>query len=247
MDYGLTSHTIVKRFLERAFHTFITPTLDDFGKHTVWASQSDVLKNIPRLFEAPADIVSLKAEFDLLKRGLDERYRKIKLTHPTRFAIEDIASFFIYSLVRAIRPGAILETGVANGHSTYYILNALAKNNSGMLHSVDVSEDAGILLEEDEKGRWDFSVLPTFSTRRKDFRTLLERIGTLDVFFHDSNHFYYWQNFEYNSVLSNISHGGYVLSDDADSSYAFLDFSKEQGLKPTFITDYRKVFGFVRL
>ena len=247
MDYGFASRLLAKKCLERVFHTIINPPLESFAEHTMWTSQEEVLKNLPTVFDSATNIGHLMDEYDQLNQVLERRYREITLTYPMRFAIENTTSFFIYALVRSIRPNVILETGVANGHSTYFILNALANNKAGKLHSIDVNAKAGALIQEDERDRWDLSIMPGFLTRKRDFKGAIDRIGTIDVFFHDSNHFYYWQNFEYNSVLPKIRQGGYLLSDDVDYSYAFLDLSKKQSLEPTFITDYRKFFGFVRV
>ena len=43
----------------------------------------------------------------------------------------------LYLLVRKYKPKVILETGVANGISTYFILKALHLNGSGKLISID--------------------------------------------------------------------------------------------------------------
>ena len=49
--------------------------------------------------------------------------------------------------------------------------------------------------------------------------------------------------FEYRTALDFRKSGGLLLSDDVDSSYAFLDFCKKTLNKPIFISDNRKVFG----
>ena len=36
-----------------------------------------------------------------------------------------------------------------------------------------------------------------------------------------------------------------LISDDVNASYAFLDFSEEISVKPTFISDSRKMFGIL--
>lgn len=43
----------------------------------------------------------------------------------------------VYSLIRSLKPSVVLETGVANGFSSAYILEALNRNNHGHLFSID--------------------------------------------------------------------------------------------------------------
>src|ERR1051326_7722748 len=46
-----------------------------------------------------------------------------------------------YAAIRAFRPETVVETGVANGVSSSYILLALEKNKQGTLHSIDIGTD----------------------------------------------------------------------------------------------------------
>jgi predicted O-methyltransferase YrrM len=81
-----------------------------------------------------------------------ERYKTVTLTYGAAFAIEEGSAFLMYALVRLLSPSVVLETGVANGHSSALILNALAENGCGELHSVDVSDNVGNLVVD--KRRW---------------------------------------------------------------------------------------------
>src|SRR5437867_6496062 len=47
-----------------------------------------------------------------------------------------------YAAIRALRPEVVVETGVANGVSTAYLLLALQQNGRGMLHSIDLADPA---------------------------------------------------------------------------------------------------------
>jgi len=44
----------------------------------------------------------------------------------------------LYCIIRATKPEIIVETGVANGASSTFILSALEKNNKGKLFSIDL-------------------------------------------------------------------------------------------------------------
>jgi hypothetical protein len=47
------------------------------------------------------------------------------------------AAHFLYALCRLIRPRIVVETGVAAGVSSAFILKALNDNSYGILHSID--------------------------------------------------------------------------------------------------------------
>ncbi len=44
----------------------------------------------------------------------------------------------LYVLCRELQPGDVVETGVSSGVSSAYILHALAKNQHGELHSIEL-------------------------------------------------------------------------------------------------------------
>src|SRR5947207_14206936 len=44
----------------------------------------------------------------------------------------------LYAVVRAFKPGVVVETGVSSGMSSAHILRALAENGKGTLHSIDL-------------------------------------------------------------------------------------------------------------
>src|SRR5579862_2322636 len=47
-----------------------------------------------------------------------------------------------YAAIRALQPELVVETGVASGVSSAYILLALERNRKGTLHSVEVGDTA---------------------------------------------------------------------------------------------------------
>lgn len=74
------------------------------------------------------DLQLLRREYEGYRAALLERYKTIDLTYAAAFAIEEGSAFLMYALVRILRPSVVFETGVANGHSSALILNALAEN-----------------------------------------------------------------------------------------------------------------------
>jgi Methyltransferase domain len=56
--------------------------------------------------------------------------------------VEIDAPLELHALVRLLRPTHIVEVGVSSGVSSAYLLNALEKNGTGTLHSVDLPSRA---------------------------------------------------------------------------------------------------------
>lgn len=144
----------------------------------------------------------------------------------------------IYAIVRLLRPSLIIETGVANGVSATFILQALNDNKYGKLFSIDLplhetcdrtviklispTEEIGALIPDHLRSRWKLYV--------GDVREVLPRIISeqlaIDVFFHDSDHSYDHMLWEFESVWPHLSNNGVLLSHDVDWNDAFNDFVK---------------------
>ncbi len=147
----------------------------------------------------------------------------------------------LYLLVRCARPNFVLETGVNRGWSSAAILRALEHNDRGRLVSIDLpNADPGGRVDAD--GMRDFSWVPQDRTglevpehlrhrwtlRLGDARQMLEeyRGAGVDFFFHDSEHSYPHQAFEFGWALGILPRGGILASDDVDRSPAFDEFTR---------------------
>jgi hypothetical protein len=140
----------------------------------------------------------------------------------------------LYSIMRSRTPGRIVETGVANGFSSYTILCAIRRNGSGSLRSYDPGRDVGGLVPAGlREGRWDLVC------------GKLDRPEPMDVFFHDSLHTYANQRKEYRIAWPCLPPGGLLLADDADSSWALIDFCASVGVPPLVLVGDRTVLGAV--
>jgi hypothetical protein len=188
----------------------------------------------------------IEKEFAELAARLKTIYSSIKLKYPHEFKMEDETAFLLYSFVRLYKPDKIVETGVADGFSTFFLLNALNNNNKGKLYSIDINSDVGSLVLDELRERWQLIILS--KPYGKNLEKSLIEIAPFDIFIHDSNHVYFWQSLEYKLAFKYIRrNGGYIMTDDADSSYAFLDFCRAHGLDPVFLFDSRKIFGIVKV
>ena len=159
---------------------------------------------------------------------------------------------YLYAVLRHLRPKVAVETGVANGFSTAFSLLALERNGDGHLHSVDLPREvgrdydpgtffegegkAGIpsgsepgwLIPQELKDRWTL----TLGRTQDELPPLLDRLGTVDSFMHDSEHSFECMWFEFNEAWPHLREGGVLFSDDVNSTEAFPRFAREQGREP---------------
>jgi len=121
----------------------------------------------------------------------------------------------LYYLVRASRPRTVVETGVCYGASSSYILEALAHNGSGRLYSIDLGN------APDEPPN-DFFVHPAhrrhwlllIGDSKEVMPPLLEGLGQIDLFHHDSLHTYEHMMWEYETAFAHLNPTGALSSDD---------------------------------
>ncbi len=181
-------------------------------------------------------------EHEQLAVELERRHREHALPFPERWAVESGTSLLLYVLTRIIRPKQVIELGVGNGASSYYLLRALEENGEGTLVSLDIAPQAGRLLADRERAGWDFRVID----RKRSTRDLLRQLAGLPpsgLCFHDAGHKYIAQHFDYAQLWGQLEHGGAFVSDDIDASYAFIDFCREHRQTPEVLIDARKAVG----
>ena len=135
-----------------------------------------------------------------------------------------------YAAVRALRPAIVVETGVASGVSSAYLLLALQKNQKGTLHSIEIGDPAylpahkgpGWIVPDWLRTRWRLhlgdvaAVLPG----------LLRELEEVDIFIHDSLHTYEQMKFEFELAHPFVRRGGLLLADDALWNSAFGEFAR---------------------
>jgi predicted O-methyltransferase YrrM len=140
-------------------------------------------------------------------------------------------SSIFYLLFRILRPAVVVETGVASGSMTSFILAALRRNGHGQLLSFDIppikgertmdwtasgADEVGFLIPESYRDRWTL----TFGDSTYE---LPKRFGgrEIDCFFHDSDHSFEHMTFEYAFAEKHLKPGGWIVSDDISWNQAF--------------------------
>lgn len=170
---------------------------------------------------------------------LNEEYRKVRKVHlPNLQGWTEI----IYILIRHIKPNVIIETGVFDGTSSAFILNALAKNNKGTLLSVDLparkvilgstdlmpfptlpsDKDPGWLIPSQLKRRWRLHKI----SEGHELKQIVKKIKSIDIFLHDSLHTKEHMDWEMQTVWPHLKKGGILLVDDIFCNSAFEEFCR---------------------
>lgn len=146
------------------------------------------------------------------------------LAHNADFTL----AYLCYLVCRATKPATVLETGVAYGVTSAYILKALEVNGHGLLHSVDrppfepdADQFVGFLIPEALKSRWRLHR----GVSRRVFPRLLPQLGPVDVFIHDSRHTYRNIDYELRAVQRHLAPRSVVMADDVDRNRAFHDWA----------------------
>jgi hypothetical protein len=135
----------------------------------------------------------------------------------------------IWCLVRHLRPSKVVETGVAHGITSRFILEALERNKFGHLWSIDkppvereLHKHIGIAIDNRCRHRWTYL---SGSSRRR-LPGLLSKLGQIDLFVHDSLHSERNVRFESDLAWTRLRPGGVIVIDDIDANRGFHTFTR---------------------
>lgn len=135
-----------------------------------------------------------------------------------------------YFAVRTVRPEVVVESGVAHGVTSSFVLKALDDNRKGKLVSIDLpplgshSDDwVGIAIPDRLRARWELVrgrsavVLPS----------LTKTLPPIGVFVHDSLFTYRNTRRELGAILSSRAEAFAVLANCVEKSNAFREMTLE--------------------
>jgi hypothetical protein len=132
-----------------------------------------------------------------------------------------------YLVCRAINPRIVVETGVAYGVTSAFILKALEVNGRGTLHSIDLpplgrdgDRFVGIVIPDVLRSRWQLHR----GTSKRILTTLMPNVESVDLFIHDSLHTYRTIRRELEIVTPHLSPRAVVIADDVQDNTAFEDW-----------------------
>src|SRR5882762_9915443 len=134
---------------------------------------------------------------------------------------------FCYAVCRTLSPNTVIETGVAYGVTTSFVLQALTQNQRGRLWSIDLpplcplpDQSVGLFVPQELKIKWH---LERGATRRH-LPGMLSRLRTVDLFIHDSLHTRSNMMWEFERVWPHLRPGGVLIADDVQGQPAFEEF-----------------------
>lgn len=202
-------------------------------------------------------LMERKAYVDRYLADLDQRYQ----SHFVAGWVNLVDAQFLYWLVRRLKPKTIVQTGVSNGLSSAFMMLALAKNGQeGRLYVIDLPrvfdpadpdwtrEDKvhGVVIPQGKSSGWLVPDLyrDRFEVHVGDAKALLpplvDRLDSIDMFFHDSDHTYHHMMFEFEQAMRKLSPNGVIVADDISWNESLWDFAEKHRL-PGY--NYRATLG----
>jgi len=147
----------------------------------------------------------------------------------------------IWSFIRHANPAIVVETGVAHGMTSRFILKALEINHKGRLWSIDkppfnpeTRKEVGCAVDDARlRQRWTYIA----GTSRRRLRPLLQELRHVDLFIHDSLHSTRNVLFELETVWPYLNQGGVMVVDDIDLNSGFAAFAAAHSTYPSFVSE----------
>jgi len=190
-------------------------TLRAFKYHYRSVPEQEFIKFLSEPLSYPPTTIQ-EAYNDLYShRELWDNIKKSLAVYPENYGCQMTNELpCLYLLVRLIKPTKVIETGVSSGASSAYILRALEDNKKGRLYSIDLPPDnlpegrkSGWVVSEDLRGLWDLRIGDT----KQMLVPLLNEIGEIDFFIHDSLHTYEHMMWEYKCIWPFMRRRGLFL------------------------------------
>jgi hypothetical protein len=135
----------------------------------------------------------------------------------------------IWCLTRHLKPKNVVETGVAHGVTSRFVLEALARNKAGHLWSIDLppierfwQSQIGVAVGHRHADRWSYIK----GSSRLRLPKLLSQLGQIELFIHDSMHSEHNVRFELDRAWAALRPGDALVVDDIDANWGFRSFTQ---------------------
>jgi predicted O-methyltransferase YrrM len=192
-------------------------------------------------------VMERKAYVETYLADLERRYQG----HFVAGWVNLVDAQFLYWLVRRLKPKTVVQTGVSNGLSSAFIMLALARNGpEGRLHVIDlpyIFDPAdphwtqqgglhGVVIPQGKSSGW---MVPDIYRDRFEVGVgdamallppLLDRLGPIEMFFHDSDHTYNHMMFEFDQAMRKLAPNGVIVADDISWNASLWDFADKHRL-----------------
>ncbi len=248
--YTITNPDVGKQILQAKYQSW------QDSKHSVVNYEKNQLQLdeiIQLLFPECSSIEDFRKSTDKLQNHIDDFFNKLKnekypskkKPYPLEYTLDNTSGLFLYILCKIIKPKKVVETGVAYGLSSMYILQALFENKNGVLYSIDSvfspwqsKEMIGCAIPSHLRENWKL----IFGPSSKKLNETLYSLDSLDIFFHDSLHTYKNMQFEFETAWPFINKNGFLISDDISGNNAFHDFHSKMNLESFILQQNEKSF-----
>jgi Methyltransferase domain len=125
-----------------------------------------------------------------------------------------------WCIARHVRPVKVVETGVARGMTSRFILEALTAIGQGHLWSIDLPPPGrpdlqgqiGVAVPDALHSRWSYIK----GSSRRRLPGLLAALEEIDLFVHDSRHSERNLLYELERARAAVRPGGFLIADDVD-------------------------------
>lgn len=243
LRYSITHPIVGMQLLQSKYQTWC----DSRDKDSIfdYGSKKNKIDEILReLFpNSNYDLIELQKNVNDLQNHAHDFFNKLqkdvypsnKKPYPIEYTLDNTSGFFLYALCKLLKPENIVETGVAYGSSSMYILQAIHENKRGTLYSIDYAftpwqskEMIGAAIPDHLRDNWKL----VFGPSSQELKKLLTSLSEIDVFFHDSLHTYKNMTFEFETAWPCIKKGGCLISDDISGNNAFYKFYSKLNAEP---------------
>ena len=251
LAYAITNPKIGRQILQAKYQSWQDSRHSVFNYAEKKIQLDDIIK---ALFpESSYLIEDFRKGTDKLQNHVDDFFSKLKnetypskkKPYPLEYTLDNKSGLFLYILCKIIKPEKVVETGVAYGLSSMYILQALFENKKGILYSIDSvfspwqsQEIIGSAIPTHLRENWRL----VFGSSSEKLEETLSSLGSLDIFFHDSLHTYKNMQFEFKTAWPFLNKDGFLISDDISGNNAFHDFYSKMSLEPFILPQNEKSF-----
>ncbi len=153
---------------------------------------------------------------------------EVALKFPERWNSGSGLQHVMAALIWLINPRIVVETGTANGASALAISAAMHAIENGKLLSIDIAECDASLVPSHLRSYVDFIRVNGSAEKLREVIAAEKSKGGVSIFLHDADHSYLGQKTDYQ--LAKELGFDLIISDDVDSSLAFIDFAGTSGV-----------------
>ena len=140
-----------------------------------------------------------------------------------------------YAIIRALKPSVVVETGTEKGLGSVVIAEALLRNGSGRLITIDIEESSGLIFKD--LRRYDTVIQHLVGDSVEHIASLPVSV---DLFLHDSDHSAEHERKEFCAVESLLSPNAVVLSDNSHVTQELSKWSRENDRRFLFFREEPK-------